>query len=138
MTVLLVQETETFEAYEVPAALLISTANDLLIWNKMLHEGDLLSKESYEQMTTPYMIQDHSLMGKVGYGYALRISEENGVKAIGHTGYVPGFISMNYYYPQTKTSLIMLENLDWNDESIQNTFCFEMGVKGVLEKGLHK
>lgn len=132
----IVKENFTFEAYEVPAGLLISTAEDLLKWNIALHEGTLLSKELYAKMINPTATQNHSLFGEVGYGYAIRITDKNGQKEIGHTGYVPGFISMNYYYPKTKTSIIMLENLDWNDESIKNTFCFEMGVKGYVEKGV--
>ncbi|SOE21440.1 CubicO group peptidase, beta-lactamase class C family [Spirosomataceae bacterium TFI 002] len=131
----IVKENFTFESYEVPAALLISTAEDLLKWNIALHEGTLLRKELYAKMINPTATQNHSLFGEVGYGYAIRITDKNGPKEIGHTGYVPGFISMNYYYPETKTSIIMLENLDWNDESIKNTFCHELRVKRILEGG---
>ena len=106
-------ETKTFTNESVPAGLLLSNTADLVTWNKYLHTSEFLKKRTYELMISPTAKQNHSLFGNVGYGYGIRISDENSIKEIGHTGYVPGYISMNFYYPKTQTSIIVLENLDW-------------------------
>ncbi len=125
-------ETETFTDESIPAGLLLSNASDLYLWNKALHSNKLLLEKTYQTMLTPSATQNHSLFGMVGYAYGLRVSNENDIEEIGHTGYVPGFISMNFYYPNTKTSIIVLENLDWNDDDIKNTFYFELKIRKII------
>ena len=116
----------------LPAAYLISSAGDLARWNKALHQGGILDSLAYQQMIIPSAQQHHSLFGEVGYGYGLRISDLDDLVEIGHTGYVNGFVSLNLYYPELKTSLIVLENLDWRAADIGETFAFEMGVREVF------
>ncbi len=108
-------EKDTFINQYAAAATLISTTEDLLLWNHVLHNGEIISTKNYDLMITPHANQNHSLFGIIGYGYGLRIANENDILEIGHTGYVPGYVSMNLYYPDSKTSLIMLENVDWKD-----------------------
>ncbi len=126
---------DSMEWTYVPAGQLISTAGDLSKWNSLLHGGKLLSPESYQAMTQASAQRNHALFGPVGYAYGLQIKTfDNRILEIGHTGYVEGFISMNFYYPYTRTSLIVLENLEWVNEDIHVSFSFEMAIRDILLK----
>lgn len=131
-------DSTTFTGSYLPAAYLISSANDLVLWNEALHQGGILDSLAYQQMITPSVQQDHSLFGEIGYGYGIRISDQGSLAELGHTGYVNGYVSLNLYYPDSKTSLIVLENLDWQAENIGETFFFEMGIREVLRRRLDR
>lgn len=64
----------------------------------MLHKGNILSKESYEQMITPVD----------GYGYGLFIND--GI--IRHSGVIDGFNSNTEYNPKNDITIIVMENSD--------------------------
>lgn len=66
--------------------------------------------------------------------FALRINNSENILEIGHTGYVPGYLSMNFYYPDSKINIIVLENLDWKDENIKKTFYFELKIRELLKR----
>ncbi len=127
-------EKETFTNNIVAAGLMISTVEDLILWNDNLHHGKLLSKESYKKMTTASSIRNHPIYGEVGYGYGIQINEKNGILELGHVGYVPGFVSINFYYPKDNIGLIMLENIDWKDDNFKETFCFEEDVRRMVRE----
>lgn len=96
----------------VPAGGIISTAADLSIWNNNLHEGKILKPESYSKMITANVLAQHDAFGKekTGYGYGIRINELGKIKYIGHTGLGDGYASLSVYFPESKTSLVVLEN----------------------------
>lgn len=94
----------------IPAGGFLSTARDLAIWNKNLHEGKILKPETYQLMITPSSLRKHPLWGDVGYGYGIQIENKN-PKHYFHSGYIKGFPCLNVYYPNTKTTIIMLENV---------------------------
>ena len=129
-------EKETFESNILAAGLMISTVEDLISWNDKLHHGKLLSKESYKKMTTASSIRNHPIFGEVGYGYGIQINEKNGILELGHGGYVPGFVSINFYYPKNNISLIILENIDWKDDNFKETFFFEEEVRKMLRNDI--
>ncbi|WP_282165744.1 serine hydrolase domain-containing protein [Cellulophaga baltica] len=133
-----ITSTTDFTTAYIPAGYLIASISDLLKWNTALHQQKLLQKESYQLLITPSATQNHSLFGPIGYAYGIRVSDENQLKEIGHTGYAPGYISMNLYYPEYKTSIIVLENLDWNDDAIIKTFYFEMKIREIFRQTLTK
>lgn len=97
---------------KVPSAGVISTANDLLIWNNNLHKGKILKPETYKLMLQYNILAQHNVFGKekVGYGYGLRIVDNESPKYYGHTGLGNGFSSLNLYFPDSDVSLIVLEN----------------------------
>ena len=119
----------------IPSGGMISTAGDLLLWNKSLHGGKLLSKKSYEMMTTASSKRDHFIFGKVDYGYGLQIDHKGKTLEIGHSGYATGFASMNFYYPETKTSLIVLENIAWDADNFKDTFKHHVDIRGIVGGG---
>lgn len=67
---------------------IVSTVNDLAIWNNNLHKGKILKPETYQLMLKYNILSQHNLFGKEknGYGYGIRIIEKEPVKYIGHTG----------------------------------------------------
>ncbi|MBL0325138.1 MAG: beta-lactamase family protein [Cytophagaceae bacterium] len=125
----------------IPAAGLVSTVSDLVIWNEKLHNGKLLKPQSYQKMISYDILAQHDVFGEkaIGYGYGIRINDQSEITEFGHTGIVPeqGFTSVNLYYPKTKTSIIVLENQCFDDFSI--SYYFEAEVrKIVLESGILK
>lgn len=117
---------------QIPAAGIISNAHDLALWNYKLHHGKVLKKESYKLLTEATAMSQHNVFGKekMGYGYNIRIAEENGVKYIGHTGLGDGFASLNVYFPDSDISLIILENV--MGESADNWYFYETEIKNLL------
>lgn len=120
---------------------LIVTAPDLAKWNEALHNGKLLKPETYKLMTSYSITNAHQVFGEnpIGYGYGLRINEKAEINEIGHTGFHPseGFTALNLYYPKTKTSVIIMENVA--NENFDIAYYFEHGVREtVLESNLLK
>ena len=120
----------------IPSGGMISTAGDLLLWNKNLHGGKLLSQKSYAQMTTASSHRDHFIFGKVDYGYGLQIDPKEKTLEIGHSGYATGFASLDFYYPATKTSLIVLENIAWDADNFKDTFKHHVDIRAILGGGI--
>ena len=127
-------ERETFKNNFAAAGLLISTPNDLIKWNDFLHHGKLFSDSIYQLMMTETSLRKHPIWGNVGYGYGIQITHDDSIIEFGHSGYVPGFASMNFYYPTTKTSLIILENIDWKDYDFKQTFFFEELIRNIVRQ----
>lgn len=123
---------------QIPAAGIISTAHDLALWNYKLNHGKVLKKESYELLTQATAMSQHNVFGKekLGYGYNIRIAEENGVKYIGHTGLGDGFASLNVYFPESDLALIVLENV--MGENSDNWYFYETEVKNLIIEDLGK
>jgi D-alanyl-D-alanine carboxypeptidase len=119
----------------IPSGGMISTAEDLLLWNENLHGGKLLSQKSYDMMTTVSSHRDHFIFGKVDYGYGLQIDRKGKTLEIGHSGYATGFTSMNFYYPETKTSLIVLENIAWDADNFKDTFKHHVDIRAIVGGG---
>lgn len=119
----------------VAAGSFISTAPDLVLWSECMHSGHLISAKAYQLMTTVYAHRNHPIFGTTHYGYGPTISQEGKLK-IGQTGFAPGFVSMCYYYPESKTTVVMLENTAWHMENLKETFYYHTAVLGFLEAGL--
>jgi hypothetical protein len=86
---------------------LVSNVDDLLKWNRALHEGRVLKSDSYHRMITP--------VGKAvpeQYGFGLWISTLRNHEMIGHSGLISGFRSCLLYLPQTRISVAVLQNKD--------------------------
>jgi len=115
---------------------LVVTAEDLVKWNECLHNGQLLKGETYKQMTSYTATSAHPLFGTepIGYGYGLRINNSEWIKEIGHTGYHPeqGYTAVNLYYPESQTSVIVLENQAF--ENFDIAYYFESLIRQIILK----
>lgn len=122
----------------VPAGGIISTASDLVKWNKKLHQGKLLERGTYEIMTSYNIKAQHNLFGRdeIGYGYGIRINNTKPIIEYGHTGIIPniGFTSLNLYYPETNTSVIILENQAYDNLDI--AYSIEAAIRETIISSL--
>ncbi|KAF2517026.1 serine hydrolase domain-containing protein [Flavobacterium foetidum] len=91
---------------------ILSTVEDLAIWNNHLHKGKILKPESYQLFIKNTILSQHNFFGKEaeGYGYGIRSIQKEKFKYFGHTGLGDGFSSVNLYFPESDVSLIVLEN----------------------------
>ncbi len=86
---------------------LCSTTHDLLIWLKALHNNKILSKESYQSLIEPVKLKNGTqLLYAKGIVNFLNFGNEE----IGHSGYIPGFVSKTQYFPKEDLYIICLIN----------------------------
>lgn len=120
-----------------PAGLILSTPGDLVRWNEVLHvKRSLLSPESYALMTQPSSRRNHPIFGEIDYGYGIQMTEVDGLREVSHGGYTPGFVTVDFYYPEFGTSLIVMENLDWRDPAYRDSYSYEMAIRKRLRAAL--
>lgn len=118
------KEKDTNMATYNGAAALYSTVEDLFIWNEALHNGKLLSEESYKEMTSPHKFSN-GFVPFVPYGLGLGVEDIAGHHTIGHPGQLYGFHSDILRIPDENISYIFLSN----------TNNYQLKVKGrVSEK----
>jgi CubicO group peptidase (beta-lactamase class C family) len=122
-------EVNSFQNYPAAGGF-ISTAEDLAKWNECLYEGKFLKKKTLNLMQTQHegAIRNHPLFGETHYGYGITITHEKVNLQLGQTGFAPGFVSMNYYFPETKTSLIILSNTVYGEDDLNNAFDYHVKV----------
>ncbi|MEZ6069059.1 MAG: serine hydrolase domain-containing protein [Pirellulales bacterium] len=102
---------------------LYSTLDDLGRLARPLATGQLLEQPQRSQM------HDWTDTGHAGIKYGFLIAERD--DGIGHTGDVPGFNAVCLYYPQWKTSVVVLTNLSNNNDE---TMPAEELAKVVVEQ----
>lgn len=93
------------------AGALVSTVDDLLKWNRALHEGRVLKSATYTRMITP--------VGKAveaKYGFGIELATVQGQPMLEHSGGIFGFESMLEYVPGPDISVVVLQNNDSNDD----------------------
>lgn len=78
-----------------------ATASDLDKWLRSFDQQKILSDSSTQAMFTPV---------KNNYAYGWHVREEAGHKQYSHGGYLPGWNSYVYYYPEDTLSIIILSN----------------------------
>lgn len=113
----------------------VSTAGDLITWNEWLHGGQLLKPSSYKLMATiqPHVIRQHPVWGVTEYGLGMTISDKGNLLQMGQTGLVPGFASMDFYFPGTRTSVVMLQNMV-SAGSTKDKFYYHARIVDMLRK----
>jgi D-alanyl-D-alanine carboxypeptidase len=68
------------------------------------------------------VVRNHPIFGITEYGYGISIDTKENILQFGQTGFCPGFVSMTYYFPKSKTSVIVLENIAYNTDDLKKTF----------------
>lgn len=122
----------------VAAGTFIATAKDLELWNKAFYGGKLLKKETMTMLLTKQegAVRKHPIFGATAYGYGITIDTQEQLTQLGQTGFTPGFVSMNYYYPETQTSVIALENIAYETDDIKKTFFYHTAILKIIRKNL--
>jgi len=126
----------SFNAHHYFGSHLIVTAPDLAKWNECLHNGKVLKPETYQLMTSYVVTDTHQVFSDkpIGYGYGLRINDKDSINEIGHTGFHPseGFTAVNLYYPKSKTSVVIMENV--GHENFDIAYYFEQEVRKIVKQ----
>lgn len=82
---------------------LYSTVGDLLLWDRALAPGKLVSQSSLDAMFTP---------GKGKYGFGWRIGERYGRREMDHSGSDNGYSTYIIRFPAERLTAIVLSNSD--------------------------
>lgn len=132
-------EKETFQNY-VAAGSFISTVTDLNIWNSLFYRGKLLKSKTMKKLKTKQSgaVRNHPIFGVTEYGYGITVDTKENVLQFGQTGFSPGFISMNYYFPKTKTSVILLENIAYDTDDLKKTFYYHTQILKIIRNEIIK
>jgi CubicO group peptidase (beta-lactamase class C family) len=88
------------------AGALLSTTEDLYLWDRALYTESILSKKSLEMMNTPF---------KNGYGYGVGVGEAYGLKNISHGGGIEGFSTFLSRFTNDDGTVIVLSNIEHAD-----------------------
>ncbi|MDL2228097.1 beta-lactamase family protein [Odoribacter sp. OttesenSCG-928-L07] len=92
-----------------------STSWDMYKWDKSLYNNKILSEEVLEEAFNPTIIGKRKV---VPYGYGFRLKEEDGQKVVYHNGVWEGF-RINYYrYPETESTILVMNNCGFNISSL--------------------
>lgn len=94
----------------VPAGGILSTTNDLNLWNQSLYNGKILTQVTFNKFSEKSADRKHPIFGAMDYGFGIMMDVKPPL-AYFHSGYVRGSPSLNIYYPETKTSVIILSNI---------------------------
>ncbi|MFP3833834.1 serine hydrolase domain-containing protein [Chryseobacterium sp. SIMBA_028] len=115
-----------------PAGGILSTIKDLHTWNNALYGGKILKPETLNQFMAKSAERRHAIFGKMGYAYGimLNIGKPN---SYFHSGYVKGSPSLNIYYPETKTSVIILSNIADEEKGKGLVFKPHIEVKKITD-----
>ena len=89
------------------AGSLISTVEDLWIWNKALHSHKLITKKSLEKAHTAYTLKNGE---SIDYGYGWGVDEYYNQKVIEHSGGIHGFTTNALYLPKEKLFVAAFSN----------------------------
>lgn len=114
----------------IPAGGILSGIQDLHIWNQALYGGKILKPDTFQKFISKSAERHHPVFGKMGYGYGImtNIGEPT---VYFHSGYIKGSPSLNIYYPEDKTSVIILSNIA--DEEKGNAFKPYVEIKKITD-----
>ena len=80
---------------------------DLLVWQRALAAGQVVSPAGYEQMTARGSLVNGD---PVHYGYGLSLGEEHGFARVSHGGGINGFRAQLAHYPEADLGVAVLIN----------------------------
>jgi D-alanyl-D-alanine carboxypeptidase len=89
------------------AGALVSNVDDLLRWNRALHEGKLLAPEHYALMTTPA-----GKAAQAHYGFGIGVGQVRGHALLSHGGGIHGFSTSLGYVPGEDITVVVLQNAE--------------------------
>lgn len=126
-------ESETFQNY-VAAGSFISTVEDLNIWNSLFYSGKLLKSKTMKMLKSKQKgaVRNHPIFGITEYEYGITVDTKENILQYGQTGFAPGFISMSFYYPKSKTSVVVLENIAYETNDLKKTFYYHTEILKII------
>lgn len=116
----------------IPAGGILSSINDLHIWNNALYSGKIIKPETLKKFTSKSTERHHQIFGTMGYGLGIMMNDNKPVSYF-HSGYVKGAPSLNIYYPETKTSVIILSNIADEEKGKSAAFRPHLKIKEIAD-----
>lgn len=116
----------------IPAGGVLSTINDLHIWNNALYAGKIIQPETLKKFTSKSTERHYQIFGTMGYGLGIMMNDNKPVSYF-HSGYVKGAPSLNIYYPETKTSVIILSNIADEEKGKSASFRPHLKIKEIAD-----
>ncbi len=92
------------------AGSLVSTAGDLVAWQRALVDGKLQPPDMLTRITSDLAETGDDRSAK--YGYGIGVSTMDGRKVISHGGGINGFTSLLSYFPETDRTIAILANTE--------------------------
>lgn len=93
------------------AGSIMSTVDDLLIWNTAVQANKLVKKETLQKAFTNYKLNNGKL---INYGYGWGINEINGSATLEHSGGIFGYTTNAIYLPKEDVFVAVFSNCDCN------------------------
>ncbi|NET33563.1 MAG: beta-lactamase family protein [Cyanothece sp. SIO1E1] len=90
----------------------VSSIQDLLLWEQEFYQHRVLSDQCWDNMLTKGKLNNGE---EIAYASGLIISDFNGEKLVKHSGQNPGFSSEILRFPDHQISIIVLGNQNWYD-----------------------
>lgn len=106
------REEYRFQAATVGDGGVVSSIDDLVLWENEFHNQNLFSKKFWSMMLTNGVLENGK---EISYASGLIKGEQNGQKMISHSGQNPGFSSDLIRFPDHNLSIIILANQNWYD-----------------------
>jgi D-alanyl-D-alanine carboxypeptidase len=91
------------------AGAMSSNVHDLLVWLSNLYDGNVVSSDSFDQMTTSWTLADGS---PTHYGFGFFTNSWYGLRIAQHTGYIDGFSADDGLVLDDGTAFAILSNAD--------------------------
>lgn len=99
---------EPYYHWTFSAGGLCSTVEDLLKWQKVLHQDEtLLTRSSYNELIDPGQLDDGT---QLRYAKGFQSYTKHDIPIIAHGGSGSGILAEIRYYPHQKISMVTLEN----------------------------
>jgi len=97
-----------------PSGAFISTVTDMMKWEMLIQNEQIMSKQSWQQMwgDTVLSTRKDPAGGDVFYGYGFQTTTYDHRKLVFHGGSLPGFRTMYFRFPEERTAIVILANAD--------------------------
>lgn len=97
-----------------PSGAFLSTMDDLLKWEMLMQENQLLAASGWKQMRTDTVQTTYPNVGdaKVYYGYGWNVTRYQNHTLNYHAGNLSGFRNLYCRFPDDKTAIIILTNTE--------------------------
>ncbi len=93
------------------AGSIMSTVDDLLLWNTAVHANKLVKKETLQKAFTNYKLNNGKL---INYGYGWGLNDINGSATFEHSGGIFGYTTNAIYLPKEDVFVAVFSNCDCN------------------------
>jgi len=117
-----------------------STQNDMLLWHSALKENKIITKESFEKLITPHVLNKNGT-SSYGYGWSVKNSEDATLR-ISHNGGNGIFSHTIIWYPKQDIYIVYATNassskVEWLAYDIAKIILDENYVPQLIEENIY-